>query len=74
VTGTGFVLEVMPPVKPVTSPITLPEKVCTPPTIEAAKEPPGRVGREDFPPPIEPVETAGAAPPPVRLAGWYPGS
>jgi hypothetical protein len=54
------------------------EKVCTPLTIEAAKEPPGRVGREvpedDLPPPIEPVDTGETVLPPVMLAGWNPGS
>jgi hypothetical protein len=75
-TGTGLVLEVTPPVKPVTSPITPAEKVCTPLTIDAAKDPPGRVGREvpeeDLPPPIEPAEIGAAVPP--KLEGWYPGS
>jgi hypothetical protein len=59
------------------SPTTPPEKFCTPLTIDAANEPPGRVGKEvledDLLPPIEPVET-GAAVPPVKLEEWYPGS
>ena len=47
-----MVLLVIPLVKLVTSPITLDEKFCTPPTTEAAKAPPGRVGRETCPVPM----------------------
>jgi hypothetical protein len=54
-------------VKSVTLPITLLEKDCTPVTIEAAKAPPGRFGKEIPPPPPPPdeVETGlGVAPRP----------
>ena len=51
-------MEVTALVKSVRLPITLPEKVCTLLTIDAAKSEPGRCGSET-PPPAPPVE-AGA--------------
>jgi hypothetical protein len=44
---------VTPPVKSATLPVTLLAKFCTPPTTEAAKSAPGRVGSETRPPPVE---------------------
>ena len=46
-------------VKAFKSPITLPEKVCTPPTIEAAKVAPGK---DDEPRPTDAPETEPADP------------
>ena len=43
-------------VKSVTFPTTPLEKFCTPCTMEAAKDEPGRVGREKLPPPGLSVE------------------
>ena len=72
VIAVGLVLAVTPQVKVAISPMIPAEKFCTPLTIEAAKDPPGRVGREGMKDGLEPAEglklEAGRLTLPLRLA------
>jgi len=54
--GTGLVTLVMPRVKSLTLPRTLPEKFWTPPTTDAAKSAPGREARPPEPDVMEGME------------------